>query len=101
MKIGLMVGEAPEVDPTNKKRAEQYWMYGSSPAELAKAWGIDTEWAELKKCTNCEYCDNRKATLKAVDADATQGACMKFNFVCSGDASCQAWGCVSERWEDV
>ena len=100
MKIGLMVGEAPKVDPKNKKRAEQYWMYGDSPAELAKAWGIDTEWAELKKCTNCEYFDNRKSTLKSVKADATQGACTKFNFVCSGDQSCQAWDCVSEKWEE-
>ena len=98
MKIGLMVGEAPKVDPKNQKRAEQYWMYGSSPAELAKAWGIDTEWAELKKCTNCEYFDNRKSTLKAVKADATQGACTKFNFVCSGEKACQAWDCVSEKW---
>ena len=100
MKIGLMVGEAPKVDPKNKKRAEQYWMYGDSPTELAKAWGIDTEWAELKKCTNCEYFDNRKSTLKAVKADATQGACTKFNFVCNGDQSCQAWDCVSEKWEE-
>lgn len=98
MKIGLMVGQTPEVDPKNKKRAEEYWMYGSTPEELAKAWGISKDWAELKKCTNCEYFDNRKTTLKAVKADATQGACTKFNFVCSGEQACQAWDCVEEKW---
>ena len=100
MKMGLMVGEAPQVDPKNKKRAEEYWMYGATPEELAKAWGVDKEWAELKKCTNCEYFDNRKTTLKAVGADATQGACIKFNFVCSGEASCQAWDCPSDMYKD-
>ena len=100
MTVGLMVGEAPEVDPKNKTRAETYWMYGAEPAELAKAWDTDLEYAELKKCTNCEYFDNRKATLKALDIDATMGACTKFKFACSGDAACQAWDCVSEKWED-
>jgi hypothetical protein len=94
-----MVGEAPEVDPKNKKRVETYWMYGATPEELAKAWDIDVEYAKLKKCTNCEYFDNRKTTLKSLGADATQGACTKFNFVCLGEASCQAWDCVSEKWE--
>ena len=98
--MGLMVGPVTEVNPKNKKRAEEYWMYGATSDELAKAWGIDKEWAELKKCTNCEYFDNRKKTLKAVDADATQGACMKFNFVCSGEASCQAWDCEGDNYAD-
>ena len=98
--IGLMVGDTPEVDPKNKKRAEEYWMYGASTEELAKAWGKDTEYAELKKCANCEYFDNRKTTLKAVGADASMGACTKFKFVCSGAEACQAWDCVSEKWED-
>lgn len=96
IKMGLMVGPVTEVNPKNKKRAEEYWMYGATSDELAKAWGVDKEWAELKKCTNCEYFDNRKTTLKAVKADATQGACMKFNFVCSGEASCQAWDCEGD-----
>ena len=100
MSIGLMVGEAPEVDPKNKKRAETYWMYGAEPAELAKAWDTELEYAKLKKCTNCEYFDNRKTTLKALDIDATMGACTKFEFACSGDAACQAWDCVSDKWED-
>lgn len=100
MTVGLMVGEVPEVDPKNKKRAEEYWMYGASPEELAKAWGKDPEYAALKKCTNCEYFDNRKGTLKALGIDATMGACTKFKFACSGDAACQAWDCVSEKWED-
>jgi hypothetical protein len=100
MSIGLMVGETPEVDPKNQKRATEYWMYGADAKDLAKAWDIDVEYAELKKCTNCEYFDNRKTTLKAVGADATMGACTKFKFVCSGAAACQAWDCVSEKWED-
>jgi len=100
MKIGLMVGAVPDVDPKNKKRATEYWMYGATPEELAKAWGTDKGMAELKKCTNCEYFDNRKYTLKALKADSTMGACTKFKFVCSGEAACQAWDCVSEKWED-
>ena len=100
MKMGLMVGQTPEVDPKNKKRAEEYWMYRATPEELAKAWGVDKKHAELKKCTNCEYFDNRKSTLKALKADASQGACCKFKFVCDGDNSCQAWDCVSDKWED-
>ena len=100
MKIGLMVGKAPEVDPKNKKRAVEYWMYGGTPDELSKAWGINKDMAELKKCTNCEYFDNRKYTLKALDAEASQGACTKFKFLCEGDQACQAWDCVSEKWEE-
>jgi len=100
MITGLMVGEAPEVDPKNKERATEYWMYGATPEELAKAWDTEVEYAELKKCTNCEYFDNRKSTLKAIGADASMGACTKFKFACSGDQACQAWDCVSEKWED-
>jgi hypothetical protein len=100
-KMGLMIGVVPEVDPKNKKRAEEYWMYGSTPEELAKAWGIDKDMAKLKKCTNCEYFDNRKYTLKALEIDATMGACTKFKFACSGEASCQAWDCEeSEQYYD-
>lgn len=95
-----MVGQAPEVDPKNKKRVEKYWMYGAEVSELAEAWGVDKDIAELKKCTNCEYFDNRKSTLKAVKADASQGVCCKFSFVCGGDQACQAWDCVSEKWEE-
>ena len=100
MSIGLMIGEAPEVDPKNQERATEYWMYGADASDLAEAWGIDEEYAELKKCTNCEYFDNRKSTLKAVGADASMGACMKFKFVCAAEASCQAWKCDAEQWED-
>lgn len=100
MKIGLMVGAAPELDPKGKKRAVEYWMYGSEPAELAKAWGIDKDIAEVKRCTNCEYFDNSKRTLIALDAEASQGACQKFKFLCEGEAACQAWDCVTEKWED-
>jgi hypothetical protein len=100
MSIGLMIGEAPEVDPKNKERAVKYWMYGADASDLAEAWGIDEEYAELKKCTNCEYFDNRKSTLKAVGADASMGACKKFLFVCSGAASCQAWECSFDQDDD-
>lgn len=94
MGVGLMVGETPEVDPKNKKRAEEYWMYGATPEELSKAWNVDNDWAELKKCTNCEYFDNRKKTLKAVEATSSEGVCTKFNFVCEGSQACQAWDCM-------
>lgn len=101
MKIGLMIGEIPEVDPKNKERATTYWMYGEPAEELAKAWNtvVDKEameYAELKKCANCDYFNNGKKVLKALDADATMGACMKFKFVCSAEASCQAWECNSD-----
>ena len=105
MSIGLMVGEAPEVDPKNKKRAETYWMYGQPAKELAKAWNTTVdkeamEYAELKKCANCDYFNNNKKVLKALDADATMGACMKFKFLCAAEASCQAWECKAEDWDD-
>ena len=105
MKIGLMIGEIPEVDPKNKERATKYWMYGESPEELAKAWNTKVdkeamEYAKLKKCANCDYFNNGKKVLKALDADATMGACMKFKFVCAAEASCQAWECESEQWDD-
>jgi hypothetical protein len=100
MKIGLMIGEVPEVDPKNKTRAEQYWMYGASEAELAKAWGKPVEMAKLKKCANCEYFDNRASTLKALKAESGMGACKKFNFLCSQEAACQAWDCMEDKWED-
>lgn len=100
MEIGLMIGEVPEVDPKNKKRAEEYWMYGASAAELAKAWGKSEAMAELKKCGNCEYFDNRAKTLKALNGKSDQGACKKFKFMCSQDASCQAWDCKEFGWEE-
>ena len=105
MKIGLMIGEVPEVDPKNKERATMYWMYGEPPEELAKAWNTEVdseamEYAELKKCANCDYFNNSRKTLKALDEDATMGACMKFKFVCSAEASCQAWECVGEQYDD-
>ena len=94
MKVGLMLGgETPEVDPKNKDRAEEYWMYGATPEELAKAWDKELSYAKLKKCGNCSYFNNKARTLKALDAEAGMGACMKFKFMCSQDASCQAWDC--------
>ena len=93
MKMGLMIGEVPEVSPKNKKRAEEYWMYGASAAELAKAWDKPVSLAELKTCSNCEYFDNSARTLKALGGDADQGACKKFKFMCSQTASCQGWDC--------
>lgn len=97
--IGLMIGEVPEVDPKNKKRAEEYWMYGASAAELAKAWDKPVEMAELKKCGNCEYFDNRASTLKALKGESGMGACRKFKFMCSQDASCQAWDCPEDKYK--
>lgn len=105
MTLGLMVGGAtPEVDPKNKDRAEKYWMYGETAEELAKAWGKELEYAKLKKCGNCEYFDNRARTLKALNGESGMGACLKFKFMCSQDASCQAWDCkdmeLEEKMED-
>jgi len=94
MKVGLMLGGGtPEVDPKNKERAQEYWMYGASEEDLAKAWGKELEYAKLKKCGNCHYFNNTARTLKALDAESGMGACMKFKFMCSQDASCQAWDC--------
>lgn len=89
----MLNGEPPEVDPKNKDRAEEYWMYGATPQELAKAWGKKLAYAKLKKCGNCCYFNNKARTLKALDAESGMGACMKFKFLCSQDASCQAWDC--------
>lgn len=96
MEVGLMVGgEIPEVSDENKKRAEEYWMYGASAEELAKAWGKDVEVAKLKTCANCEYFNNKARVLKALGAEPGMGACMKFNFMCSQEATCQGWDCPS------
>jgi hypothetical protein len=91
--MGLMIGEIPEVSPKNKKRAETYWMYGATPEELAKAWDKPVAIAELKKCGNCEYFDNRVQTLKALKLESGMGACKKFQFACSQEAACQGWDC--------
>jgi hypothetical protein len=97
MMMGLMIGgKTPEVDPKNKKRAVKYWMYGAPASELAIAWGIDEDVADLKKCANCEYFDNRVSTLKATGGKTGQGACSKFKFLCSDEASCQAWECKAD-----
>lgn len=101
MKIGLMVGnETPEVDPKNKTRAEEYWMYGASEEELAKAWDVKLSYAKLKKCGNCEYFDNRARTLKKLKGKSDQGACLKFKFMCSQEASCQAWECEGMEMDE-
>jgi len=97
MKIGLMLGDVPEVSPENKKRAEEYWMYGATAAELAKAWDKPVAMAELKTCANCEYFDNSAKTLKALNGQPGTGACKKFKFMCDQSASCQAWDCPD--WE--
>lgn len=99
MAFGLMMGEVPEVDPKNKKRAEDYWMYGASTEELAAAWGKPVAMAELKTCGNCEYFDNRAKTLKALKGKPDQGACTKFQFMCNQEAACQAWDCKEMEWE--
>lgn len=99
--IGLMIGTVPEINPKNKDRAEKYWMYGASAEELAKAWGKSTKMAELKKCGNCEYFDNRAQTLKALGLESGMGACKKFQFACSQDAACQAWDCPEGDYEDA
>ena len=92
MAMGLMIGgEVPEVDPKNKERAVEYWMYGATAEELAKAWDKPVDVAKLKTCGNCEYFNNKAKTLKALDAEPTQGVCMKFKFLCSQEASCMAW----------
>ena len=89
--MSLMLGEAPEVDPKNRDRAEKYWMYGASAEELGKAWDKSAEVAALKTCGNCEYFDNRMQTLKALNIESGTGACTKFKFVCSQEKSCQGW----------
>ena len=98
--ISLMLGEPPEVDPKNKKRAETYWMYGSSAEELGKAWDKPTKMAALKTCSNCDYFDNRARTLKALKLESGLGACTKFKFVCSQEAVCQAWDSKDMGMED-
>ena len=101
MKVGLMMGgDTPEVDPKNKDRAEEYWMYGASEEELAKAWDKELEYAKLKKCGNCQYFNNRAKTLKALNAESGMGACMKFKFMCSQEASCQAWECKDMGFDE-
>ena len=99
--MGLMIGsEIPEVSNENKKRAEEYWMYGADISELANAWGKPVKAAELKTCGNCEYFDNRARTLKALKGKPDQGACLKFKFMCSQAASCQAWDCREMDMEE-
>lgn len=98
--IGLMIGEVPEISDKNKARAEKYWMYGATAAELAKAWDKPVAIAELKKCANCEYFNNKVQTLKALKLESGMGACMKFKFACSQDAACQAWDCPDWEMEE-
>ena len=101
MAMGLMIGgEVPEVDPKNKERAVEYWMYGATAEELSKAWDKPVEIAELKTCGNCEYFDNRARTLKTLKGEPGQGACTKFKFMCSQEASCQAWDSKEMEMED-
>ena len=50
------------------------------------------------RCANCEYYDNRVSVLKALDGDSGQGFCKKFEFLCSDEASCQAWE-VNCEWD--
>jgi hypothetical protein len=98
--MGLMIDEMPEVSPKNKVRAEKYWMYGATADELAKAWDKPTAIAELKKCANCEYFDNRVQTLKSLKLESGMGACKKFSFACSQDKACQAWDCPDWEMEE-
>ena len=98
--MSLMLGEVPEVSNENKKRAEEYWMYGADTAELANAWGKSIAMAELKTCGNCEYFDNRARTLKTLKGEPGQGACTKFKFMCSQEASCQGWDSKEMEMED-
>lgn len=95
-----MIGELPEISEDNRKRAEEFWMYGASPAELAKAWGEAVAIAELQQCGNCEYFCNKLHILKALKLSAGQGVCKKFYFACSQDNACQAWECGEEDEED-
>lgn len=99
MEMGLMIGEVLEISPKNKTRAEKYWMYGASSEELAKAWDKPAAIAELKKCANCEYFDNRVQTLKAHKLDSGKGACKKFLFACDQDAACQGWDCPDQDFD--
>ena len=100
--MGMMIGAADvfEVSNENKKRAEEYWMYGAPVSDLANAWGKPIAMAELKTCGNCEYFDNRARVLKALKGQPDQGACRKFKFMCSQEASCQAWDCQESYMED-
>ncbi len=98
--MGLMIGTTYEISDKNKKRAEEYWMYGASPAELAKAWNKPVEIAELKRCGNCEYFDNSVKVLKAHKLESGQGVCKKFLFACGQEAACQAWDCPDHMEEE-
>ena len=100
LKLGLMIGEVPEVSPKNKKRAEEYWMYGASAEELGKAWNKPAAMAKLKTCGNCEYFDNRARTLKALNVEPNMGACTKFKFLCAQDKACQGWDCKEFEQEE-
>ena len=97
MTIGLMLPENMEESKEGKQRAIDYWIYGDDNwTELAAAWGKDVSEAELRRCGNCEYFDNRVSVLKALDGEAGQGFCRKFEFLCSEAASCQAWESCGE-----
>jgi hypothetical protein len=100
MSLGLMLPTDLEVSDTGKQRAIDYWMYGDENfEELAAAWDTDVATAELKRCANCEYYDNRVSVLKALDGDSGQGFCKKFQFLCSDEASCQAWESCGPEYE--
>lgn len=98
--MGFMIKESYEISDKNRKRAEEYWLYGASPEELAKAWDKPVAIAELKKCSNCEYFDNKISTLKAHDLDTGMGVCKKFLFACSEAQACQAWDCPEMEEEE-
>lgn len=100
MLMGLMLGESYEISDKGKKRAEQYWMYGASADELAKAWDKPVAIAELKKCGNCEYFDNSVRTLKSHKLETGKGVCTKFLFACDQDMACQAWDCKEFEKEE-
>ena len=97
MNVGEWLEEI-ELSKNGKDRATKHWNYG--PADLADAsfwdkmaevWDIKKDEAKLRRCSNCEYYDNRMSTLKALKASENTGLCKKFKFVCADARVCQAW----------
>lgn len=95
-----------EVDPDGRDRAVKYWMYGPEQdndtqfwEDIADSWGMEVEAAQLQRCSNCDYYDNRVSVLKTFDAPVGTGFCTKFDFLCAEDKTCQMWCCDNDYYE--
>ena len=81
--------------PSNEPGANNpYWM------KLAKAMQVDEKEARRRRCSNCEYYDNRtmmQARMERIPQNefdvgaGFRGYCHKFDFICHDLRSCQAW----------